>query len=142
MAANGVRSRSEVGRERAFAQLNCLRRRRLRRAWRSNPLIEGATINFEPHVARLVHAYLLREHDLDLDAVVPETGWMLSPRAVDRCLWAGYYGATGNSDHCNVARRVAAALRADVTFYAKIEKLELEQLDLPSAQRDLRYADR
>ena len=81
-------------------------RRRLRSAWKSDPTIEGSTIAFEPHVERQVCAYLLKEHGLNIDAVVHETGWMLTPRARDRCLWAGYFGITAKSDFRHVARRI------------------------------------
>ena len=131
LIANGVRNRGEVGRECAYAQLACMMRRRLRRAWRHNPLIEGSTIAFEPWVERQVHAYLRKEHGLDIDGVVKGTGWMLTPRARDRCLWAGYFGITEKSDFRHVARRVADAVGDDVRFYAKLAEIEFDELELP-----------
>ena len=130
LIANGVRNRGEVGRECANAQLDCMMRRRLRRAWKSDPLIEGSTIAFEPHSERQVRAYLLKEHGLDIDGVVKGTGWMLTPRAVDRCLWAGYFGITGKSDFRHVARRITDAVGDDIGFYAKVAEMEVIELEL------------
>ena len=42
----GCPNRGEIGREQARASLECMMRRRLRRAWKHNPLIEGKTIAF------------------------------------------------------------------------------------------------
>ena len=107
-----------------------MERRRLRRAWRHNPLIEGSTIAFEPHIERQVRAYLRSEHGLDIDGVVNGTGWMLTPRALDRCLWAGYFGITGKSDFRHVARRIADAVGDDIRFYAKLAQMEVNELEL------------
>ena len=130
LIANGVRNKGEYGRDRAHAQLDCMMRRRLRRAWKSNPLIEGSTIAFEPHIERQVRAYLLKEHGLDIDGIVEGTGWMLTPRARDRCLWAGYFGITGKSDFRHVARRIADAVGDDIRFYAKLARMEVNELEL------------
>ncbi len=125
LIANGIRRKGEVGRARALAQLACMTRRRLRRAWKRDPTIEGSTVTFEPHVERQVAAYLLKEHDLDIDDVVAETGWTLTPRARDRCLWAGYFGFTGKSDHQPRRQKDRDAVADDITFYAKLAALEV-----------------
>ena len=102
----------------AVAQLAAIERRRLRRAWKANPLIDGATIVLLPHLERKLTAYLLRHHGFDLDAIVSQTGWLLTPRARDRCRWAAYFGWSGKSDHRRVARRLKDAVGDDVKFYS------------------------
>ena len=77
----------------ARVQLAGIARRRLQRLWKANALIPGATIVLAANVERQVKAYLKDEHGLDVDAVVGQTDKPLTPRALDRCLWAGLFGA-------------------------------------------------
>ena len=85
-------------------------------------------------IERKIRDYLLDEHGLDIDGVVKETGWMLTPRARDRCLWAGYFGVTAKSDFRHVARRIADAVGDDIRFYAKLAEIEVNEVEFPKCR--------
>ena len=69
------------------------------------------------------------EHGFDIEAVIPESGWTLTPRARDKILKAAYYGFTGKSDHQHVARRISDAVGDDIKFYIKLAAMEITELE-------------
>ena len=112
----------------AHAGLRRIARHRLHRRWKRDPRLEGETIAFASAADReRVHAWIVENCGVDIDRTQPD-GRMLTPRAVDRCLWAGWRIIRSNvalTDQFieNAKNRVRAALRDDQRFWAKWEAL-------------------
>lgn len=108
----------------ARAGLRRLARIRLHRMWKHDPRIEGETISITNKADReRVHGWILANCGIDVDQPLPG-GRMLTPRAMDRCLWAGWRvvrseGRVPEQFIENAKLRVRAALRDDDRFWVK-----------------------
>jgi len=115
---------SELVRE-ALTSLARVGRSRLHAKWKLDPRIEGSTIQFAVEADRLdVIAWLKNEASLDIDKPLPNTGRLLTPRALDRCLWAAWrvIRARGNASEQFITRahhRVNAAIADDAKFWRR-----------------------
>jgi hypothetical protein len=112
----------------AHAGLRRIARHRLHRQWKHDPRLEGETISFSNASDReRVHAWIRDNCGVDIDRPLPD-GRMLTPRALDRCRWAGWRvvrSPTPLPDQfvTNAKNRVRVALRDDARFWAKWEAL-------------------
>ena len=120
--ASGL-TKGEIGRMRALGQLSAIRKRRLLRAWLNAPTIPGATIHLVPAEIERVRQILFKDFGLNIDAE-QGNGRPLTPRALDRCLWAGVLHIRGVLDHEVARRRVVLALSDDAKFWSRIGEAE------------------
>ncbi len=113
---------------RAHAGLRRLARLRLHRRWKHDPRVEGSTIAFADEADQVrVRRWLVSNCGVDIAAPVVACSdvqaHMSSPRALDRCLWAGWRIVRSNvglTDQFieNAKLRVKAAVRDDARFWA------------------------
>ena len=82
----------------ARSHLEAISRRRLFRAWQSDPTIPGSTIELAPGDLARVRKTLDSTFSLNVDAV-QEHGRELTPCALNKALWAGAMYLRGLLDH-------------------------------------------
>ena len=92
------------------ARIARIERRRLRWVWRTDPTVEGATISLSPRDLERVQAWL-RSVGVDVDS--------LTPRALDRCRWAGALNLARRTTEATALKSVAVALRDERQWRAK-----------------------
>ena len=95
-----------------------IERRELRRTWRTFPEAAGSTLTLAPDDEQAVH-HLLRERA----SVNIGPGTDLTPRAIDRCRWAGYQLACETIDETRFHKLINGALRDDAKWKAKKSQL-------------------
>ena len=100
-------------RERALLEARVARieRRALRWAWKADPTIPGSTIALQAQDVARVHAWLR-----DFAGVDPSA---LTPRALDRCAWAGALRLSRRYDEKAALLKVKRALQDEERWRAK-----------------------
>jgi hypothetical protein len=93
-----------VPRSRIEATRNAILRRNLRRAWRRDPTVAGATITLDPRDEARVRDFLLYVAGIRLEDLA-------TPRAIDNCRWAAALAIAKRSSEALAMRRIARALR-------------------------------
>ena len=73
--------------------------------------------------SKRVRQILFKDFGLDIDAE-QGNGRLLTPRALDRCLWAGALYIRGVLDHERARRRLVLALADDAKFWSRSGKAE------------------
>jgi hypothetical protein len=86
------------------ATANAIRRRALRREWRRDPTIPGATLALSPRDETRVRDFVLSEAGVRLDSLA-------TARAVDRCMWAGALALAKRCTIPTARREIDRALR-------------------------------
>ena len=83
----------------------------------------GSTIQLVPADIERVRQILFKDFRLDVDAEQGD-GRQLTPRALDRCLWAGALYIRGVLDHERARRRLVLALTDDAKFWSRLSEAE------------------
>ena len=93
------------------ATVNAIRRRNLRREWRRNPAIPGATLTLSPSDEARVHAFVLRIAGVRIENLA-------TPRATDRIKWAAALALSKRCTEATAPREIGRALNDERKWMA------------------------
>jgi hypothetical protein len=95
-----------VPRGKLEAGANAIRRRNLRRVWRRDPTVPGATLALSPRDEAKVRDFLLSVAGVRLEDLATH-------RAIDRCRWAGALAVAKRCTETLARREIDRALRGE-----------------------------